>query len=218
MKNTIKVMMVEDHPEYREAVQHVLGKEDDFDLVGIFGNANQALRELEKNTVKDSPNVILLDLNLPGMSGLEAMPWIRKYAFDAKILVLSQSDNEAEVFKAIRNGALGYLLKSSSMDDIKTAIRTVAKGGALLDPALANYVLDELKSGSAASAEKVKLTPRELEILSMISEGHSQKDISIMLKLSVYTIAEHLTNIYEKFQVKNAPSAISKAFRAGILK
>ncbi|MGJ8642955.1 MAG: response regulator [Luteolibacter sp.] len=218
MKNPIKVMMIEDHPEYREAVQHVLSKEDDFEVIGIFGNANQALRELEKNTPEELPNVILLDLNLPGMSGLEAMQWIEKYAPEAKIMVLSQSDNESEVFMAIRNGALGYLLKSSSMDDIKTAIRTVANGGALLDPALAKYVLDEMKSGSLAPQEVVKLTPREIEILSMIAEGHSQKDISAMLKLSVYTIAEHLTNIYEKLHVKNAPAAISKAFRAGILK
>ncbi|MDP4623645.1 MAG: response regulator transcription factor [Akkermansiaceae bacterium] len=218
MNKTIKVMMIEDHPEYREAVQHVLAKEKDINFVGVFGNADQALRSLQQENHSDLPDVILLDLCLPGMSGFEAMSWIVEYAPLAKIMVLSQSDKESEVFAAIQKGASGYLLKSSTMDEIKSGIRTVMTGGATLDPSIAKYLLNELRAQVSREQEDQALTPREIDILKLIAEGLSQKDIARQLKLSVYTVAEHLTHIYGKLQVQNAPSAVSKAFRSGILK
>ena len=215
-KKSLKVMMVEDHPEYREVLQHFLDKDDDMEVVGVFGNANQALRFLQDGN-DDFDGVILLDLKLPGMSGLEAMPWIKEYAPEAKVVILSQSDNETEVMHAIRRCASGYLLKSATMDEIKTGIRNVMNGAATIDPSLARYLLREIKNRSAPSHVEGKLTPREIEILSKIGDGLSQKDIAQHFNISAYTVAGHLTNIYEKLQVQNAPAAITAAFRKGIL-
>ncbi|WP_411825882.1 response regulator [Luteolibacter sp. AS25] len=216
-RKMIEIIMIEDHPEYRDAVQHFLAKESDFEIVSIFGNPNQALRFLE-DLPDQFTGVILLDLNLPGMTGLEAMPWISKYAPDAKTVILSQSDNESEVLKAIQQGAAGYLLKSSTMNGIKSGIRSVVGGGASLDPQLARYVLDEWNRHSGSLKGNTSLTRRELEILSKVSEGLSQKDIAKEIGISAFTVAEHLTNIYGKLQVQNAPAAVSTAFRKGILR
>ncbi|MEP2775547.1 MAG: response regulator transcription factor [Luteolibacter sp.] len=216
MKKAIRVMIVEDHPEYREAVQHVLSKEADIKLVGLFGNANQALRSLQ-DPGEEMADVILLDLDLPGMPGFEAIPWIAQYAPEAKVIILSQSDREATVFLAIQRGVAGYLLKSSSMDEIKEGIRFVMQGGAVIEPTLAKYVLSELQRRKPVAEEEMKLTPREIDILTQVAEGLSQKEVAMHLKISVYTVAEHLSHIYEKLQVQNAPAAISKAFRSGIL-
>jgi len=217
MKNKINVMLVEDHPEYRETLEFVLEKEPDINPISQFGNAELALRSLENQTENNAPDIILLDLNLPGMSGLEAMPWFSEYAPDAKIIILSQSDMEADVLSAIQQGADGYLLKSSTMDEIILGIRTVMNGGAMIDPHLARFILSTLKPILPKETGDTKLSPRELEVLTLIGDGLSQKQIGQQLKISPYTVTDHLKHIYVKLHVANAPQAISKAFKSGIL-
>ena len=119
MKPPIHIALIEDHPEYREVIELALAKEADLVLTDQFGTAEMALRKIEAHKITQKPDVVLLDLNLPGMSGLDAITWLKKYSPKTKIIILSQSDREADVYQAIQHGASGYLLKSSTIGQIK---------------------------------------------------------------------------------------------------
>ena len=217
MKQTIRLIMVEDHPDYREGIRFALEAVDEIELLQTFGTAERALRwilESKRNTVAD---VILLDLHLPGMSGLEAIPWLKQYAPHAHVIVLSQSDAEADVLAAISAGAAGYLLKNASLNEITDGIHTVMSGGATLDAKIARYILAALQEKPRQIHETILLTDREIEVLELIGEGLLKKEISERLQISIPTVATHVRHIYEKLDVQNAPAAITKAFRAGIL-
>jgi DNA-binding NarL/FixJ family response regulator len=219
MHKKIRILMIEDHPEFRETIAFVLNKSEDLELVSQFGNAELALRSLQNPKPENNIDIILLDLKLPGISGLEAIPWILEYQPKSKIIVLSQSDAEADVLNAIQLGAEGYLLKASTMDQIKQGIRNVYAGGATLTPALAKFVLHTLQAklpkNKVITAE---LSKREYQVLELIAEGLSQKEVGNELNISSYTVTDHLKSIYEKLQVQNAPQAISKAYKTGIFK
>ncbi len=215
MKKHIQIMLVEDNPEYRETIEFVLSKETDIELINPFGNAELALRYLQNHHTVD---IVLLDLNLPGMSGQEALPWIMKYSPDTKVIILSQSDMEADILTAIKSGAAGYLLKSATMDDIKQGIRTVMDGGATLDRNLAHFILSSMQKMLPKKNEVTSLSKRETEVLTLIAEGLSHKQVGKELHISSNTVADHLKSIYHKLNVPNAPAAISKAFKAGILR
>jgi len=137
MDKTIKVMVVEDHPEYREVVALALNEEPDIELIYQVGSSERGLRILQDRSQRMMPDLILLDLNLPGKSGLESLPSFRSTCPDAKIIVLTQSDKEADVVNAIQLGVAGYLLKSSTVEQILDAIRTVGDGGAILGSGIA---------------------------------------------------------------------------------
>lgn len=217
MKNLLKIMLVEDSPEYREVVGIAIGKDSGMELVGIFGAAEVALDKLQNPKTNARPDIILLDLNLPGMSGLEAVPWIRKYTPEAKIIVLTQSDREADVSRAISLGAVGYLLKSSTIRQIKEGIRSVAEGHVLLDGSVAKFLSATLKKKQEGMMLENPLSDREMEILVLLGEGLLKKEIADRLDIGFATVATHIRHIYEKLQVENAPAAISKAYRSGIL-
>lgn len=205
--------MVEDHPDYREGIALALETEPDLLLTQQFGMAEQALRALEHDT---TTHVVLLDLNLPEMSGLEAIPWIKKYRPDIKIIILSQSDAEADILKAIHLGAAGYLLKESTLDQIISGIRTVVNGGASLDPRVAKFIINTIQQKVPSPSPKQLLSERELEILKLLSEGLMKKEISERLKIGTSTVATHVRRIYEKLETPNAPAAIAKAYKTGI--
>ncbi len=217
MKNNIDVMLVEDHPEYRETIEFVLGKEKGIELGCQFGNAELALRSLESKPLGEHSDIILLDLNLPGMSGLEAMPWFKKYAPQSKVIILSQSGRDADVLSAVQCGASGYLLKSCTMAEITQGIRCVNDGGATLESGLARFIMSTLRPKLSEPASETSLSEREQEIISLVGDGLTQKEISSELKISIYTVTDHLKHIYEKLGVANAPQAISKAYETGIL-
>lgn len=217
MSKKIRILMIEDHPEFRETVAFVLNKSEDLELVSQFGNAELALRSLQDPKQDNDIDIILLDLNLPGISGLETIPWIKDYNPKSKIIVLSQSDAECDVLSSIKLGAEGYLLKASTMDQIKAGIRDVYAGGATIDPGLAKFVLHTLQAKLPKNkATTIELSKREHQVLESIAEGLSQKEVGTKLKISSYTVTDHLKSIYEKLHVQNAPQAISKAYKTGI--
>jgi DNA-binding NarL/FixJ family response regulator len=218
MDNKIKVMLVEDNPSYRKGIACALEEEPDIELISQFGTAEIALRSIQDATGEAVPDLILLDLNLPGMQGLDAIPWIKKYTPDTKILILTQSDNEADVLSAIRQGAIGYLLKSTAVEELTRGIRDVMKGGAAIEPGLARFILQTLQKKLPDQAMELGLSDREFEVLTLIGDGLLKKQVADQLGVSQRTVATHLEHIYKKLQVKNAPSAIGKAFRLGIFR
>lgn len=210
-------MLVEDNPAYRKSIGYALNGRDGINLPHQFGTAEIAIQSLLEMEPAKIPDVVLLDLNLPGMSGLEALPWFKKYIPDANVIVLTQSDAEADVLHAIQEGAMGYLLKSSTVKQIKKAIRSVMDGGSTLDGKVAKFIVTTLNERVPKHVQESTLSQRELEILTLLSEGLVKKEIGDRLNIGYSSVATYTRRIYEKLHVVNAPSAVSKAFRAGIL-
>ena len=217
MKKKIKVMLVEDNREFREVIDFAFKNDPDIELESQFGTAEFALRSLQPLSTSKVPDLVLLDLCLPSMSGLEALPWFRKYIPDTKIIILTQSDNEKDILKAISNGAAGYLLKKSTVQMVKESILTVMNGGASLDPAVAKLIMSTLATKPPKEKLERPLSNRELEILTLQSQGLLKKEICDKLNISRNTVDSHIRHIYEKLEVQNAPAAVGKAFRVGLL-
>ncbi|MFG0256191.1 MAG: response regulator [Rhodopirellula sp. JB053] len=211
-------MIIEDHPEYREVVEIALQREDDFRLIGTYGAVEVAQRSLQNRDDRNMPDVILLDLNLPGIQGLDAIGSLSEMYPGAKIIALTQSEKEADVINAISLGASGYLVKSATVTQIKNAIRGVVKGEATLDSRVAKYVLDAIRSSPPVEQIDGHLTPRELEVLELLADGLTKKEIARALNLSTSTVSTHVVHVFEKLQVPNAPAAIAKAFRSGLFR
>ena len=216
MKAKIRVMLIEDHPEYREAIELALRKEPALELTSQFGTAERALRSLEDGEALQGPDVILLDLNLPGMNGLDALPLFCTAMPDAKIIILTQSDREADVLKAITLGATGYLLKSATLKQITAGIQSVHNGGASLNAKVAQFILKTLKTKLPKGQRSQVLTDREMDVLTLLAEGLVKKEIAERLNISSTTVVTHVSHIYTKLNVTNAPPAVNKAYRLGI--
>ena len=210
MNSKIRIVLVEDNKEYSEVIRLVLEGLSDMELTGQFGTSEFALRTLRAAS-PPAPNIILLDLRLPGRSGLDSLSDFRHCVPDAKIIVLTQSDREQDILRAISLGASGYLLKSAKLDQITSAIRTVATGGSSLGSDVARFILEALQSKFSKDVEEPFLTERELEILSLLADGLVKKEIAKRLDIGYTTVDTHVGRIYTKLDVTNAPSAVHKA-------
>lgn len=217
MTDKIKIMLVEDNESYRNVIIRALKRDPDMEIASQFGTAEIALRSIQDQSKANTPDLVLLDLNLPGTSGLDALPWFKKYAPSTKVIILTQSDNSADVLKAISHGIDGYLLKSTTAKQIKEGIKTVMAGGASLDSEVALFMLKAMERTSIDPESELALTEREQEILHLLSEGSEKKEIAEELKISRNTVAFHVKQIYIKMEVPNAAAAISKAYRSGLL-
>ena len=215
MNTPTTLFVIEDHPKYRDVLEMAIADEPQMEIIGMFGAAEIALRHLLDT--KDRPDIVLLDLNLPGMSGLEALSEIQCQSPQTQVIILSQSDAKADVLRAIRNGAAGYLLKSSTVSQIKDGIRTVMEGGSPLDGGVAKYILNALQQQPNMLEVNKALSDRELEILTLMSQGLLKKEISDQLQISFGSVATYIRRIYEKLNVLNAPAAVDKAHRLGLL-
>jgi len=214
--NTIRVMLIEDNPDYRSVVELALAEVDDIELISQFGTSEIAIRSLSEADEKNIPDLILLDIRLPGMNGLDAIMEFRQSAPNAKIVIFTQSSQEEDVLRAISLGAAGYLLKSTTVDELIDSIRTVANGGASLDAGVAKFILHTLKSiqtGGREDEDSSLLSDRELQILSLLAEGLVKKEIAKKLSISYATVDTHVGRIYQKLDVSNAPSAVNRAHR-----
>lgn len=216
MKTKIKIILVEDDPEYRYVIKFAFRNDLKLELISQFATAEQALRSFQNPSKKILPDVVLLDVNLPGISGLDALAEFTKLSPELKVIVLTQSEREADILRAIKLGALGYLLKSASIQEIRSGIQNVMEGGSPLDPKMAKYILNSFKDRDSKSQNDSDLSEREIEVLSYIAQGCARKNICDKLQISIKTVDNHIAHIFEKLNVANAPSAIDKAYKTGI--
>jgi DNA-binding NarL/FixJ family response regulator len=198
-------MIVDDHPLVRDGIIGLVDAQGDFTVVAEAGDGIDAIAKFEEHR----PDVILMDLQMPGLSGLEAIKEIRKRSSSVKILVLTTYLGDAQITRAIQAGASGYLLKSSVRKELLDAIRRVETGGSILSPEVA----DEL----ASHILEERLTDREVEILRLVADGRANKQIAWDLDLSIETVRAHLKNVYEKLGADDRTHAVTVAIRRGFL-
>lgn len=207
MANTIRLFICDDHTLFREGTKKLLELESDITVVGEASNGLELLDKVKKA----SPDVILLDLGMPQMDGVTATYKIKKICPHAKIIILTVYEDEPHIFNAIKAGAMGYLLKDVSIEELVEAIHRVYRGGALIQPSVATKVLKEFSSQDTKKikAEDVSygLTEREKDVLRLISTGFTNKDIAKKLGISVKTVKNHISNIFATLHVNNRTQA-----------
>jgi DNA-binding NarL/FixJ family response regulator len=198
-----KVMVVEDHTLVRQSLVKTIDAEEGFEVVGQAGRADEALAQLASL----SPDLVLLDITIPGGDGVQVAEKVRTSRPETKIVFLTMHDDDASVSRAIGVGADGYVVKTAGTDELLHALRTVAAGGTYLSSEVATRVV---RMGSARQA---RLTSRELEILRLLAKGMRPNDIAQQLYVSIKTVKNHLTSIYAKLGVKTGAQAVVEAYR-----
>ncbi len=211
----IRIMVVEDNAEYRSVIALAIEDASGMSLTGAFGTTEIALRTLKNIAESKRPDVVLLDLRLPGLSGLDAIPLFHATSPKTRIIVLSQSDAPEDIMQAISAGVSGYLLKGARLTEITEGIRTVSQGGGSLDKNIAQFILTQMTAKKSGDAND--LTEREYEILILLGKGCVKKEIATQLGIGYSTVDTHVSHIYKKLGVSNAPSAVSQAYQKGIL-
>lgn len=201
----IKILIFEDNIELREGLCQLLMLREEFQIVGNFGEASQA-KEIVRRT---RPDIILMDIDMPGINGVEAVRQIREYDLTTQIIMLTVFDDNKHVFDALMAGANGYLLKRNVSDRLVLAIQEVLEGGAPMSPSIARLVIDQLHIQKPTN--QYMLSEREKEILKSLSKGNSFKLIAADLGISFETVRTHIKRIYDKLHVHSQGEAISKA-------
>jgi len=215
---SIRVLVVDDHALFRRGLEMVLAQESDIEVVGEAGDGAEAVEKAGDLL----PDIVLLDVRMPRRSGIEACTSIKDVAPSAKIIMLTISDEEADLYDAIKAGASGYLLKEISIDEVATAIRAVAGGQSLISPSMASKLLTEFASIIKRTDERQqlpapKLTDRELEVLKLVATGINNRDIAAKLFISENTVKNHVRNILEKLQLHSRMEAVVYAVRERLL-
>ncbi|MGE0682247.1 MAG: response regulator [Candidatus Binatia bacterium] len=213
--DTISLVIVDDHPMFLAGLQQLFKKQSDFEVIGIAEGAAQ-LETLLQGCV---PTLILMDIEMPGGDGISATTFVRKHFPTTKVVILTGYDNPDLIFRALKAGAVGYLLKNSRPKDILETLRKVAAGEIFLNPELANKFLREFQRDQ--ELEEVRrlvqtLTPREEEVLSLVATGATNREISQRLFISELTVKMHLASIFRKLQVNDRTKAAILALKAGL--
>ena len=203
----ITIGLVEDHSEFRRSLEYLISSFSDYGVAWSYASVEEAL---ENYTETD---VILLDINLPGLSGLEAIPLFKNKWASQKIIMLTILEDDYHILESIKNGADGYILKKSSPNKILEAIQQVYDGEAALTPMVARQVMAFLKQAPAQTVSPSLLTLREREILTLIAQGMTNEVIAETLFISVQTVRNHIKNIYDKLQVHSRAQVVVKAFK-----
>ncbi|TKJ29886.1 MAG: DNA-binding response regulator [Chloroflexi bacterium B3_Chlor] len=213
----IRVLLVDDHILFRKGIANLLAAQADMEVVGEAGDGEEALREARELM----PDLILMDITMPGMSGRQATRVIKEEMPYVKIVMLTVSERDSDLFDAIRSGADGYLLKDLEPAELYRLCRGVFRGEAPLSPLMAAKILREFSSLADARTGTVgpagKLTPREIEVLELIVEGETNKEIADTLYVAESTVKNHLHNILAKLHLKNRVQAAAYAVREGLI-
>lgn len=214
MAESIKIVIADDHPIVREGLATVLSMEEDLEVVGQAANGVEAVslaRDLR-------PDVILMDLQMPEMDGVQAIREIKAQSPEIGIIILTTYDTDEYIFSGIEAGTRGYLLKDSSPAEVIEAIRTVHKGYSLIQPRVATRVLDRVSQQAHGTAPEQVLSARETEVVQLISTGAANKEIAAQLLIGESTVKTHVIHILNKLGVKGRTEAVVEAARRGIIK
>lgn len=212
----VRVLVVDDQELFRRGMTMLLGIEPGIEVVGEAGDGVEGT-ELAIST---APDVVLLDVRMPRRSGIETCKAIKEAVPSARIVMLTSSDEESDLYEAVKNGASGYLLKDSSIEEVAQGIRVVADGQSLISPMMAAKLIDEFKTISEpAETGRVvlKLTDRELEVLRLVAKGLSNRDIGAELAISENTVKNHVRNMLDKLQLHSRMEAVMYAVREKIV-
>ena len=214
----IKVLIVDDHALFRRGLQMVLEGESDIDVVGEAGDGHEAIERAESAT----PDVVLMDVRMPRRTGIEATRVIKETLPSTKILMLTISDEEGDLYEAIKAGASGYLLKEISIEEVAGAVRKVNQGQSLISPSMASKLLNEFAAMVKRRDERnqvpgPRLTERELEVLKLVAKGMNNRDIAQELFISENTVKNHVRNILEKLHLHSRMEAVVYAVREKLL-
>jgi len=215
-KKPLSVWLVEDNIIFATGVERIVGAIDGMTCTGNFRSVESAFDAMKQDAL---PDVILLDVQLPGMDGITALSTFKAQAPRAQIIILTVFDDSEKIFRAVCAGASGYILKSSGTEQIGDAIRQVIDGGAPMTPGVARKVLAAfatLKPTSGAESE-YNLTPRECDILRLMADGLVKKEIGDALDISVNTVSTHLQRVYDKLHVTTNTGAVAKALRENLI-
>ncbi len=212
----LRVLLVDDHDLFRTGLRNLL-EEESVVVVGEAGTGAEALRMVEEL----APDVVVMDLNMPGMTGVEATRQIAVVAPLARVLVLTISDQDGDVMDAIFAGACGYLLKDSSIGELMQGIRAASVGESLISPTIASKVLQRVRAASPvpeiAKQIRTELSDREIQVLKLIANGRDNADIAGQLHISPKTVKNHISNILMKLQIQNRIQAAVYAVRSGLV-
>jgi DNA-binding NarL/FixJ family response regulator len=212
----VRVVVVDDHELFRRGLIMLLADDADIEVVG---EADDGVSATEL-AIRTAPDVVLLDVRMPRRTGVEACRAIKEAVPSAKIIMLTVSDEEADLYESVKNGASGYLLKDSSVEEVAQAIRVVNEGQSLISPSMAVKLIDEFKQMSKPEKEQgpgLRLTERELEVLRLVAKGMNNREVAKELFISENTVKNHVRNILEKLQLHSRMEAVMYAMREKLL-
>ena len=208
----IRVLIYDDSEAVRTSIVNLLDRNDGFISVGAFANALQVEYQVEELM----PDVVLMDINMPGINGIQATQLIKAKYPEIKVLIQTAFDNDEHVFGSLKAGAEGYLLKSSSAEKILKGIEDLSNGGAIMTPSIALRVMQSFQP-TAKPSQGYNLTNKETIVLGLLSEGFSYKMIASKMDISYFTVNAHIRRIYQKLQVNSSAEAVSLALKTGIV-
>lgn len=214
-KAPTRILIVDDHTMVRDGLSSMLQRQPDFEVVGEASNGKEGVEQAERLR----PDLILMDLRMPEMDGVEAMRKIRIHQPEVDFLVLTTFDTDEYIFDAVEVGAKGFLLKDTSRDELFNAVRTISNGNSYFQPDIASRLADQfavLRKGGGHVTDA--LSEREREVLNLIAQGKSNKEVASELSLSESTVKSHVSNIFSKLGVNDRTGAVTTAIQKGIIK
>lgn len=210
----ISIILFEDKANMRESLKFLIESETNFKLLAMFPNCKNA----QKHILEHKPNVVLMDIDMPEINGIEGVKIIKAVSPQTQIIMLTVFEDDDKIFESIRAGADGYILKKSIATELLNAIHNASLGGSSISPGIASKVLNAFRNiNTVVNKNTFGLSKREQEVLELLTKGYSYKKIAADLFVSIDTIGSHIKNIYSKLQVNSAPEAVAKAIKDKIV-